>query len=505
MASEEFTAKGLMILERNWLEIYAPFERWSQTQELPYVEIGSKIRPSSLLMRAGQTRPPQLISEVELISLMDRNGIGTDATIAQHITTIQDRAYAVKDQSQKFRPTKLGIALIEGYNSMGFMLNRPDLRREMEAECNAVAMGCKRKEEIMQPILAKMLQCFQRANAEAHKLDEAVARHYTRMGANDTNSSILRANFSICGGCSGMTTLKELSGGNQQGHGGNRRQNNNNRARTKLLYCTACSIGLRLPKGVPSAHTNSQMNNQPFSCPICHYQVIKISQGDGYNGNGYHLCPKCFNTAPNEYGGSATSGEFRCFNCTHTTCSLATGIKGGDIEIFPCPFCEAKSTNGKITLRQNSRGYILSCSNYTTTNRARCDYTIWLPKEASSVSVPESNNDVQQNGTNQVVCNHCSTENRVVRKLLFKWKPNSIPPGNPRELKACVLCDQTLKSDFGLKLPQMNQVLIRGRHGSGRSRSATRGSSRGRGGRNSSQSRERFFNNQARQHRGRGS
>lgn len=69
--------------------------------------------------------------EVELISLMDRNGIGTDATIAQHITTIQERKYAEKDNSQRFMPTKLGIALVEGYNSMGYQLNRPDLRREV--------------------------------------------------------------------------------------------------------------------------------------------------------------------------------------------------------------------------------------------------------------------------------------------------------------------------------------------------------------------------------------
>jgi len=47
---------------------------------------------------------------------MDRNGIGTDATIAQHITTIQERAYATKDGGQRFLPTKLGIALVEGYN-----------------------------------------------------------------------------------------------------------------------------------------------------------------------------------------------------------------------------------------------------------------------------------------------------------------------------------------------------------------------------------------------------
>jgi DNA topoisomerase-3 len=67
-------------------------------------------------MRDGKTTAPLPLSEVELITLMDRNGIGTDATIASHITTILDREYATKDAQQRFHPTKLGIALIEGYN-----------------------------------------------------------------------------------------------------------------------------------------------------------------------------------------------------------------------------------------------------------------------------------------------------------------------------------------------------------------------------------------------------
>ena len=32
-----------------------------------------------------------VVKESDLISLMDKNGIGTDATIAQHIKTILDR------------------------------------------------------------------------------------------------------------------------------------------------------------------------------------------------------------------------------------------------------------------------------------------------------------------------------------------------------------------------------------------------------------------------------
>ena len=44
----------------------------------------------------GRTRPPTLLSEADLISMMDQNGIGTDATIAQHIQTLLNRQYAEK-------------------------------------------------------------------------------------------------------------------------------------------------------------------------------------------------------------------------------------------------------------------------------------------------------------------------------------------------------------------------------------------------------------------------
>lgn len=71
-------------------------------------------------------------------SQMDKNKIGTDATIASHIKTIQDREYVVKE-GQHFKPTKLGIALVEGYNSMGYQLNKPHLRAKMERQCNQIA------------------------------------------------------------------------------------------------------------------------------------------------------------------------------------------------------------------------------------------------------------------------------------------------------------------------------------------------------------------------------
>jgi DNA topoisomerase-3 len=45
-----------------------------------------------------------MLSEADLISLMDANGIGTDATIAEHIATVLKREYVLKSMSGAHRP-----------------------------------------------------------------------------------------------------------------------------------------------------------------------------------------------------------------------------------------------------------------------------------------------------------------------------------------------------------------------------------------------------------------
>lgn len=500
MDSEEFTATGLMVLERNWLEIYHPWERWSTGQgELPSVEIGSRIIPHSLLMKEGSTTAPLPISEVELITLMDRNGIGTDATIAQHITTIQEREYVVKDANMRFLPTKLGIALVEGYNSIGYQLNKPDLRRETEAECNLVAAGHKTKDEIMLPLLTKMKQCYEVTTQEADKIDQAVARHFNRLGSSNDTTQILQARFTECGRCLSMMALKQ-----------DRNMRGGTTARRKVLFCETCRHGYNLPRGIPipkaTDPNNSNAGNETVvRCPICNFQVIQMTRGDGYEGNGYALCPKCFSDPPNEHGGSANGGDFRCFECRHPTCTLASGTVGGDVEVFQCPFCNTSTgaptrnqhpnvshnrVNSVVCLRKNSRGFVLTCNKFVH-GQDRCPYTIWLPKACQTVSV-EGDGDENQD----TICSNCSIGTRLVKKIKMIWKPGSVPPSLGRETITCILCDVHLRRELEISLPQPNQVAIRPNrpiatpaNGRGRSGPRTNGTSTSTGGRSIATSR----------------
>ena len=87
MGQEEFYANGLMVLEKNWLDVY-PYTRWGGT-EVPPLQPGEMFVPSELALRAGQTEPPPKHTERDLLALMDRYGIGTDATVSNHISTQQ--------------------------------------------------------------------------------------------------------------------------------------------------------------------------------------------------------------------------------------------------------------------------------------------------------------------------------------------------------------------------------------------------------------------------------
>uniref|UniRef100_A0A183BCH1 DNA topoisomerase n=1 Tax=Echinostoma caproni TaxID=27848 RepID=A0A183BCH1_9TREM len=66
--------------------------------------------------------------------LMERHGIGTDATHADHIETIKQRLYVGMEQAKFLVPGQLGMGLVDGYDTMGLEMSKPNLRAELEAD-----------------------------------------------------------------------------------------------------------------------------------------------------------------------------------------------------------------------------------------------------------------------------------------------------------------------------------------------------------------------------------
>lgn len=69
---------GLVIRERNYLDVYI-YDKWTGNH-LPEFQVGERFEPDELSLKEGMTTQPSLLTEADLVSLMDKNGIGASAS-----------------------------------------------------------------------------------------------------------------------------------------------------------------------------------------------------------------------------------------------------------------------------------------------------------------------------------------------------------------------------------------------------------------------------------------
>lgn len=199
---EIFFANGLLVLQKNYLLVY-PYDKWESSQQLPEFTIGESFEPTEANITDGETSAPGYLTEPELISLMDANGIGTDATMAEHIAKIKVREYVMTQGGgrgastarggrgsrggrggrgggnaasnasvQHFIPTTLGVALIEGYDSIGLdtSLGKPFLRKEMEIKMKEICAGTKTRNDFVHETLEQYRVAFIRTQQQVELL-----------------------------------------------------------------------------------------------------------------------------------------------------------------------------------------------------------------------------------------------------------------------------------------------------------------------------------------------
>jgi DNA topoisomerase-3 len=169
---EIFHANGLIVLEKNYLDVYV-YDKWESSQQLPNFEKNEMFEPTEANISEGKTTAPSYLTEPELIGLMDANGIGTDATMAEHIAKIKEREYVVvnkrgsgRSSIEELIPTRLGIALVEGYDNVvaglpnSISLSKPFLRKEMELRMLEICAGSKTRQEVVQQSLDMYREVF---------------------------------------------------------------------------------------------------------------------------------------------------------------------------------------------------------------------------------------------------------------------------------------------------------------------------------------------------------
>lgn len=352
-------------------------------------------------MTAGSTTAPTPLTESDLISRMDENGIGTDATIHSHITTIQTREYATKGATGHFLPTDLGKALVEGCNNMGYKLAKPYIRAAMERDMVKVSKGELKKDEMLQNCLESMENCYIQCKAEITKLNTSMDRFFgagAPGGVIDPNNlSVTKRNFIRCGECNSQMDM---------------RTSTDERFQTRYIYCSPCSKLLTIPH-------NGEVSATEHRCPICNYQVLDIFNPQ--KNSHYTVCPYCFKNPPDApYSVEENPRDFRCFQCAHPDCALAKHSP----EFAPCPSC----ASGRLKLLSTSKDPPKLFAGCTV---KECKFTWWLPSCVRSATVQ---------GT--IRCDRCSSQtignvSKLHLSIDLKKGPLPLPP----EVIVCPCCD----------------------------------------------------------------
>ncbi|KAL4442252.1 hypothetical protein ABPG74_009270 [Tetrahymena malaccensis] len=168
----QFEVKKSTLIYSGYLDI-VPWESVSiSNPNIENIQEGDTIKYEQAEVLTLLTQPPSYLSESDLIGLMEQNGIGTDASMPQHIKNITDRNYVyVNIKERQLIPTQLGIALIHAYKDIDNELVAPELRRNMEEQISQIAKGQMTKEELVETQIKIFKQKYENFVSQSNRLD----------------------------------------------------------------------------------------------------------------------------------------------------------------------------------------------------------------------------------------------------------------------------------------------------------------------------------------------
>jgi DNA topoisomerase-3 len=376
---EHFHARGLVIKQYNYLEVY-PYDKWYGNL-LPVVfQVGDQFPMQDVTLKESVTTPPTLLTEPELITLMDSNGIGTDATIHEHIKTIQERGYAQKANGNQFKPTSLGVSLVEAYQEMGYDLAKPRLRAKMEDAMSKIARGELTKEHVINSTMQEIHTIFvDVASNKKEILIKSVRAYYQGESPSEEEdkSSSVQSDLK-CTGC-GESMLIRTDQFNRQ------------------FVCEPCDLKLSIPKNNEFRILNDK------KCPLCNFNVLSITSTAGKE---FNICPFCYSNIEEM---EKTFGESLRTPAGGT--ATASGASGGDSRYMPCFMCQHKSCEFSAVSKRKAVMTCPDCGHMLTLRKTKNDPNRMFigcetyPTCKKIISVPAFLKNVE---TTSTVCETCS-------------------------------------------------------------------------------------------------
>lgn len=165
-------ASGAVIRRKGFFEIFEYF--MPKDAPMPRLSPGDILEVVKSELKEDKTRPPPRLTESALLELMEKNGIGTDATRAEYPKIVMERGYAVR-RGRSFYPTELGMKLVEALSSVDERLVTPDTRKFVEEFMEMVNKGTKTYDECLEQALKVYEELYKVCEAKIKDISEVLA------------------------------------------------------------------------------------------------------------------------------------------------------------------------------------------------------------------------------------------------------------------------------------------------------------------------------------------
>lgn len=291
--NELFSTTGKNLTYKGWTELMS----WKQidNREIPSLKVGDLVDIGSIKVLEKQTSPPDYLTESELIGLMEKNGIGTDASIPVHINNICERNYVKLERDRRLVPTTLGVVLVHGYQRIDPDLCLPKMRSQVEEQLNLIAFGKANYRQVLQHTLKIFEQKFHFFVQNITFMDSLFEDSFSSL-------SSMGKPMSRCGKCRRYMKLVQC--------------------KPQRLYCEFCKDTYNLPQN------GTIKLYRELKCPLDDFELLVNS----INKNRIQpFCPYCYNNPPFSEMKKGSS----CFECSHPTCTHSF-VANGLSQCFEC-------------------------------------------------------------------------------------------------------------------------------------------------------------------------
>jgi len=381
---------------------------------------------ATLNLKEKMTTAPGYLTESELIGQMEKNGIGTDASIATHIENILKRNYVELAQGRRLIPTKLGLVLAQGYHLIDSSLVLPKVRADIEGQCNKIAKGQADKDSVLKTSIDIFSKKFANFVNDIAKMDVLFSSSFAKL--EDVGKPFTRCGIT-------RRYLQFITGPPPR------------------LYNRFTESVYPLPVG----GNIKEWSGRKCNADGCDFELCLYSVGQPERS--FPLCPFCFNNPRPEWGLiPGTNQEAAEDDVEREDENKERSIKsmGGRQFILECPLPDGHPLIEELTVGPDPDSDGVITLDPTNPNKLRLVSTrgptiFYLPKTIDKFVVLDKRDE--------------ETNDRLVR---VEFKPGQSPlPDGELKYTTCFSKDEILKN------------MIRVYHGSER----TQGGGRGRGGR----------------------